>query len=136
MLSSFLGRLGLQEWAGRAGRILLRVFGRGVKSGEEGEKCVPVGGRLNEALVFDDGCRGACGVSSLVLVLLIVGDCLAGCSFLFLSALWVDALQFPGSLGASGMGRQGRPDFVEGVWERGEVWGRGGEVCSGWRSAE
>ena len=57
---------------------LLRAFGRGAESGEEGEKCVSVGGRLNEALVFDDGCRGECGVSSLVLVLLVVGDCLAG----------------------------------------------------------
>ena len=57
---------------------LLMAFGRGAESGEEGEKCSSVGGRLNEALVFDDGCRGACGVSSLVLVLLVVGDCLAG----------------------------------------------------------
>ena len=57
---------------------LLRALGRGAGSGEQGEKCVSVGGRLNEALVFDDGCRGECGVSSLVLVLLIVGDCLAG----------------------------------------------------------
>ena len=28
------------------------------------------------------------------------------------------------------------PWFVEGVWERGGVWGTGGEVCFGWRSAE
>ena len=35
---------------------LLRAFGRGAESGEQGEKCVLVGGRLNEALVFDDGC--------------------------------------------------------------------------------
>ena len=58
--------------------VLLRAFGRGAKSGEPGEKCVSVGGRLNEALVFDDGCREECGVSSLVLVLLVVGECLAG----------------------------------------------------------
>ena len=64
---------------------LLRACGRGAESGEQGEKCVLVGGRLNEALVFDDGCQGACGVSSLVLILLVVGDCLAGRSFLFLS---------------------------------------------------
>ena len=57
---------------------LLRAFGRGAKSGEQGEKCVSVGGWLNGALIFDDACRGECGVSSLVLVLLVVGDCLAG----------------------------------------------------------
>ena len=77
------------------------------ESGEQGEKCVSVGGRLNEAPIFDDGCRGAYGVSSLVLVLLIVGDCLVGRSFLFLSTLWVDALPFPGSLGASIVGMVG-----------------------------
>ena len=48
---------------------LLEVYGRGTQSGEEGEKCVSIGGRLKGALVFDDGCRGACGVSSWVLVL-------------------------------------------------------------------
>ena len=58
--------------------VLLRAFGRGAESGEQGEKCVSVGGRLNEALVFDDGCREECGVSSLVLVLLVVGECLSG----------------------------------------------------------
>ena len=65
---------------------LLRAFGRGAESGEEGEKCVLVEGRLNEALVLDDGCQGACGVSSLVLVLLVVGYCLVGRSFLFLGS--------------------------------------------------
>ena len=29
----------------------------------EGEECVSFGGRLTEALVCDDGCRGACEVS-------------------------------------------------------------------------
>ena len=58
--------------------VLLRAFGRGADSGEPGEKCVLVGCRLNEALVFDDGYREECGVSSLVLVLLVVGECLAG----------------------------------------------------------
>ena len=29
---------------------LLRAFGRGAESGEQGEKCVSVGGRLDEAL--------------------------------------------------------------------------------------
>ena len=43
---------------------LLRVIERGAESEEQGEKCVLVGGRLNEALVFDDGCQGECGVSS------------------------------------------------------------------------
>ena len=81
---------------------LLRAFGRGAESGGAGEKCVSVEGRLNEALVFDDGCRGAYGVASLLLFLLLVGDCLSGRSFLFLSAFWVNTLQFSGSLGASG----------------------------------
>ena len=58
--------------------VLLRAFGRGAESEEPGDKCVSVGGRLNEALVFDDGCQEECGVSSLVLILLIVGECLAG----------------------------------------------------------
>ena len=58
--------------------VLLRTFGRGAESGEPGEKCVSVGGRLDEALIFDDGCQEECEVSSLVLDLLIVGGCLAG----------------------------------------------------------
>ena len=58
--------------------VLLRALGRGAKSGEQGEKCGLVGGRLYEALVFNDSCREECGVSSLVLVLLVVGECLAG----------------------------------------------------------
>ena len=57
---------------------LLRAFGRGAESGEQGERCVSVGGQLHEAQVFDDCCRRECGVSSLMLVLLVVGDCLAG----------------------------------------------------------
>ena len=32
--------------------VLLRAFGRGAESEEPGEKCVSVGGRLNEALVL------------------------------------------------------------------------------------
>ena len=28
------------------------------------------------------------------------------------------------------------PWFVEGVWERGGVWGTGGEVCFGWSSGK
>ena len=59
-------------------RYYLGAFRRGSESEEPGEKCVSVGGRLNKALVFDDGCREECGVSSLVLVLLVVGECLAG----------------------------------------------------------
>ena len=58
--------------------VLLRAFGRGAESEEQREKFVLVGGQLNEALVFDDGCLEECGVSSLVLVLLVVGECLAG----------------------------------------------------------
>ena len=46
-------------------------------------------------------------MSSWVLISLIVRDCLVGHSFLFLSTLGVDALQFPGSLGASGIGPAG-----------------------------
>ena len=91
---------------------LLGAFERGAESEEQGEKCVSVGGWLNEALVFDAGCRGACGVSSLVLVLLVVGDCLAGRSFLFLSAFWVDVLQFPGLLGASCIGLAGPAELA------------------------
>ena len=34
---------------------LLRACGRGAESGEEGEKCVSICGRLNEALVFYGG---------------------------------------------------------------------------------
>ena len=100
---------------------LLRAFGRRAESGEAGEKCVSVEGRLNEALVLDDGCQGACGVSSLVLVLLVVGDCLVGRSFLFLSALWLDALQFPGSFGASGIGPAGPAKLEVAAVEEDEV---------------
>ena len=100
---------------------LLRAFGRGAESGEQGEKCVLVGGWRNEALVFDDGCRGECGVSSLMLVLLVVGDCLVGRSFLFLSALWLDALQFPGSFGASGIGPAGPAELEVAAVEEDEV---------------
>ena len=60
-------------------------------------------------------------MSSLVLVLLVVGDCLAGRSFLFLSALWVDALQFPGSLGASGIGPAGPAGLEVAAVEGAEV---------------
>ena len=52
---------------------LLRAFGREMESEEPREKCVSVGGRLKEALVFAAGCQGAYGVSSLVLILLIIG---------------------------------------------------------------
>ena len=51
---------------------LLEVYGWEAAAGEEGEKreeCVSLGGRLKEALVCGDVCRGACGVSSCVLVL-------------------------------------------------------------------
>ena len=48
---------------------LLEVYERGAESGEEGEKCVSIEGRLKGALFFYDGYRGACGVSSWVLVL-------------------------------------------------------------------
>ena len=42
---------------------LLEVYEREAEAGEEGEECVSLGGRLKEALVCDDGCRGACEVS-------------------------------------------------------------------------
>ena len=42
---------------------LLEVYGREAAAGEEGEECVSLGGRLTEALVCDDGCRGTCEVS-------------------------------------------------------------------------
>ena len=52
---------------------LLRAFGREMESEEPREQCVSFGGRLEEALVFAAGCRGAYVMSSFVLVLLIVG---------------------------------------------------------------
>ena len=42
---------------------LLEVYEREAEAGEEEEECVSLGGRLKEALVCDDGCRGACEVS-------------------------------------------------------------------------
>ena len=42
---------------------LLEVYGRETEVGEEGEECVPLGGRLTEALVCDDGCSETCEVS-------------------------------------------------------------------------
>ena len=60
-------------------------------------------------------------MSSWVLILLIVGYCLVGRSFLFLSALWVDALQFPGSLGASGIGTAGPAGLEVAAVEEDEV---------------
>ena len=42
---------------------LLGVYEREAEAGEEEEECVSLGGRLKEALVCDDGCRGACEVS-------------------------------------------------------------------------
>ena len=53
---------------------LLRAFGREMESEEPREECVSFGGRLEEALVFAAGCRGAYVMSSLVLILLIVGS--------------------------------------------------------------
>ena len=52
---------------------LLRAFGKEIESEEPREECVSFGGRLEEALVFAAGCRGAYVMSSLVLILLIVG---------------------------------------------------------------
>ena len=42
---------------------LLEVYEREAEAGEEEEEYVLLGGRLKEALVCDDGCRGACEVS-------------------------------------------------------------------------
>ena len=53
---------------------LLRAFGREMESEGPREECVSLGGRLEEALVFAAGCRGAYVMSSLVLILLIVGS--------------------------------------------------------------
>ena len=53
---------------------LLRAFGREMESEEPREECVSLGGRLEEALVFAAGCREAYVMSSLVLILLIVGS--------------------------------------------------------------
>ena len=53
---------------------LLRVFGEEMESEEPREECVSLGGRLEEALVFAAGCQGAYVMSSLVLILLIVGS--------------------------------------------------------------
>ena len=52
---------------------LLRAFGREMESEEPREECISFGGRLEEALVFAAGCQGAYVMSSLVLILLIVG---------------------------------------------------------------
>ena len=60
-------------------------------------------------------------MSSWVLVLLVVGDCLVGRSFLFLSTLWVDALPFPGSLGSSGIGMAGPAGLEVAAVEEDEV---------------
>ena len=53
---------------------LLRAFGREMESEEPREECVLFDGRLEEALVFAAGCRGAYVMSSLVLIFLIVGS--------------------------------------------------------------
>ena len=52
---------------------LLRAFGREIESEEPREECISFGGRLEEALVFAAGCRGAYLMSSLVLIVLIIG---------------------------------------------------------------
>ena len=52
---------------------LLRAFGKEMESKEPREECVSFVGRLEEALVFAAGCREAYVMSSLVLILLIVG---------------------------------------------------------------
>ena len=52
---------------------LLRAFGREMESEGPREGCILLGGRLEEALVFAAGCLGAYVMSSLVLILLIVG---------------------------------------------------------------
>ena len=51
---------------------LLKAFGREMESEEPREECVSFDGRLKAALVFAAGCRGACVMSSLVLIFLIV----------------------------------------------------------------
>ena len=52
---------------------LLRAFEREMESEELRKECVSFCGRLEEALVFAAGCRGAYVMSSLVLIFLIVG---------------------------------------------------------------
>ena len=66
---------------------MLRACNRGAESRERRGKCVSICGRLNEALVFVGGWRGACGMRTWVLISLLVGDCLVRRSFLFLSSL-------------------------------------------------
>ena len=52
---------------------LLRAFGKEMESEGPREECVSFDGRLEETLVFAAGCRGAYVMSSLVLILLIIG---------------------------------------------------------------
>ena len=56
-----------------------------------------------------------------MLISLLVGDCLVRRSFLFLSTLWVDALPFPGSLGASSIGMAGPAGLAVAAVEEAEV---------------
>ena len=42
---------------------LLGVYEREAEAGEEEKEYVSLGGRLKEALVCDDGCKGACELS-------------------------------------------------------------------------
>ena len=67
---------------------LLEVYERKAEAGEEEEEYVLLGGRLKEALVCDDGCRGACEVSygqdllsGFVGACLLVGEDVPGGSF-------------------------------------------------------
>ena len=52
---------------------LLRAFGKEMESEGPREECVSFDGRLEEALFFAAGCRGAYVMSSLVLIFLVVG---------------------------------------------------------------
>ena len=60
-------------------------------------------------------------MSSWVLISLLVGDCLVGRSFLFLSTLWVDTLPFLGSLGASSISMAGPDGLAVAAVEEAEM---------------
>ena len=53
---------------------LLRAFEQEMESEEPRKECVSFGCRLEEALVFAAGCRGAYVMNLLVLIFLIVGS--------------------------------------------------------------
>ena len=93
---------------------LLEVYEGEAESGGKEEGFVSLGGRLRVALVFDDGCREACGVryvqdllSSCVRACLLVGEDVLGGRFV---AVCLD--------GHGGGGKRG----WLGVWDLGCLW--------------